>query len=52
MYRLVMELRPTGDVTEYTATVAYELLKEGEDGRQKVDSVKFILRAEGNVLVY
>lgn len=47
--RFVVELNPTGDVTEYTATVAYELLKEGEEGRQKVDSVKFILRAEGSV---
>lgn len=46
--RFVVELHPTGEVTEYTATVAYELLKEGEEGRQKVDSVKFILRAEGN----
>ena len=44
-----MELHPTGEVTEYTATVAYELLREGEEGRQKVDSVKFILRAEGSV---
>lgn len=44
-----MELHPTGEVTEYTATVAYELLREGEEGRQKVDSVKVILRAEGKV---
>lgn len=44
-----MELHPTGEVTEYTATVAYELLKEGEEGRQKVDSVNLILRAEGNL---
>lgn len=44
-----MELHPNGDVTEYTATVAYELLKEGEEGRQKVDSVKLILRAEGKL---
>ncbi|KAJ4919646.1 hypothetical protein JOQ06_027831 [Pogonophryne albipinna] len=34
-------------ITEYTATIAYELLREGEEGRQKVDSVKFVLRAEG-----
>ncbi|KAG7509082.1 apolipo B-100-like [Solea senegalensis] len=40
-----VELHPTGEVTEYTATVAYELLLEGE-GRHKVDSVKFTLRAE------
>lgn len=44
-----MELHPTGEVTEYTATIAYELLKEGDDGRQKVDSVKFVLTAEGNL---
>uniref|UniRef100_A0A8P4GC27 Vitellogenin domain-containing protein n=1 Tax=Dicentrarchus labrax TaxID=13489 RepID=A0A8P4GC27_DICLA len=45
--KFAVELHPTGEVTEYTATVAYELLREGEGGRQKVDSVKFILRAEG-----
>uniref|UniRef100_A0A671WBY7 Apolipoprotein B-100-like n=1 Tax=Sparus aurata TaxID=8175 RepID=A0A671WBY7_SPAAU len=45
--KFAVELHPTGEVTEYTATVAYELLGEGEEGRQKVDSLKFILRAEG-----
>ncbi|KAM3603472.1 uncharacterized protein V6R79_023045 [Siganus canaliculatus] len=45
--KFVVELHPTGEVTEYTATVAYELLREGEEGKQKVDSVKFLLRAEG-----
>lgn len=44
-----MELHPTGKVTEYTATIAYELLREGDDGRQMVDSVTLILRAEGNL---
>ncbi|XP_023270961.1 apolipoprotein B-100-like [Seriola lalandi dorsalis] len=47
---LEMTLKAFGyeiDMMEYTATVAYELLREGEEGRQKVDSVKFILRAEG-----
>lgn len=44
-----MELHPTGEVTEYTASIAYELLREGDDGRHKVDSVKFILKAEGNL---
>lgn len=43
-----MEMHPTGEVSEYTATLAYELLREGEEGRQKVDSIKFVLRAEGN----
>ncbi|KAL6095861.1 uncharacterized protein ACO6RY_09696 [Pungitius sinensis] len=46
--KFAVELHPNGDVTEYTATVAYELLKEGEEGRQKVDSVKFVLKAEGS----
>ncbi|KAM9339237.1 apolipoprotein B-100-like [Symphorus nematophorus] len=45
--KFAVELHPTGEVTEYTATIAYELLREGEEGRQKVDAVKFILRAEG-----
>ncbi|CAB1436575.1 unnamed protein product [Pleuronectes platessa] len=45
--KFAVELHPTGEVTEYTATVAYELLREGEEGRQKVDSVKLIVRAEG-----
>ncbi|KAM6906389.1 apolipoprotein Bb, tandem duplicate 1 [Lycodopsis pacificus] len=46
--QFAVELHPTGEVTEYTATVAYELLREGEEGRHKVDSVKFVLRAEGS----
>ncbi|XP_065144413.2 apolipoprotein B-100 [Paramisgurnus dabryanus] len=45
--RLAFELQPTGDVTEYTATVSYALLREGKEGRHKVDSVKIVLRAEG-----
>ncbi|XP_061890747.1 apolipoprotein Bb, tandem duplicate 1 [Entelurus aequoreus] len=42
-----LELHPTGEITEYTATLAYELLKEGDEGKHKVDALKFILRAEG-----
>ncbi|XP_076021486.1 apolipoprotein B-100-like [Genypterus blacodes] len=45
--KFAVELHPAGEVTEYTATIAYELLREGEEGRQKVDSVKLSLRAEG-----
>ncbi|CAJ1077021.1 apolipoprotein B-100-like [Xyrichtys novacula] len=45
--KFAVELHPTGEVSEYSATLAYELLREGEEGRQKVDSVKFVLRAEG-----
>ncbi|XP_068433473.1 apolipoprotein B-100-like [Clinocottus analis] len=46
--KFAVELHPNGEVIEYTATVAYELLREGEEGRQKVDSVKLVLRAEGS----
>ncbi|KAK3537618.1 hypothetical protein QTP70_017011 [Hemibagrus guttatus] len=45
--RFAMELQPTGDVTEYTATVSYEVLKEGKEGRHKVNSLVFSLKAEG-----
>ncbi|KAM4600708.1 apolipoprotein B-100-like [Polymixia lowei] len=45
--KMAVELHPTGEVTEYSATIAYELLKEGDEGRQKVDSVKMVLKAEG-----
>uniref|UniRef100_A0A674EI14 Apolipoprotein Bb, tandem duplicate 1 n=1 Tax=Salmo trutta TaxID=8032 RepID=A0A674EI14_SALTR len=45
--KLAVELHPTGEVTEYTATIGYELLREGEEGRQKVDTVKMVLKAEG-----
>ena len=41
-----MELEPTGQVTEYTATIAYELLTEGEVP-EKVDTLKITLMAEG-----
>lgn len=43
----VLGIQPTGDITEYTAAFAYELLNEGKEGRQKVDSLKMILKAEG-----
>ncbi|CAL9691969.1 unnamed protein product [Knipowitschia caucasica] len=45
--KFAMELEPTGEVSEYTATLAYELLREGEEGKQKVDAFHFVLRAEG-----
>ncbi|KAF6723984.1 Apolipoprotein B-100 [Oryzias melastigma] len=43
-----IDIEPTEEVTEYTATVAYKLLSEGSEGRHKVDSLKIILRAEGD----
>lgn len=47
----MIDIRPTRDVTEYTASIAYKPLSEGKDGRQKVDSVKFALRAEGLIVL-
>jgi len=46
-HSFVLTIQPTGDITEYTATISYELLNEGKEGRQKVDSLKMILQAEG-----
>ncbi|XP_041832055.1 apolipoprotein B-100-like [Melanotaenia boesemani] len=43
-----VDIKPTKEVSEYTATIAYELLSEGKDGHQKVDSLKMTLRAEGS----
>ncbi|KAK2890072.1 hypothetical protein Q8A73_018372 [Channa argus] len=42
-----VNIEPTNEVSEYTATIAYKLLSEGKDGRQKVDSLKMTLKAEG-----
>ncbi|XP_056150457.1 apolipoprotein B-100-like [Lampris incognitus] len=42
-----VDLQPTGEVSEFTATIAYKLLSEGKEGRHKTDSLKMILRAEG-----
>lgn len=42
----VLELEPTGQVTEYTASIAYELQEEGEVP-EKVDALKITLVAEG-----
>lgn len=47
-----MELQPTGDVSEYTATVSYEVLKEGKEGRHKVDTLVASLNAEGKSYSY
>ncbi|XP_061478674.1 apolipoprotein B-100 [Rhineura floridana] len=42
--RYEVELQPTGEVKEYTASANYELKKEEED---LVDTLKFIAQAEG-----
>ncbi|XP_068573744.1 apolipoprotein B-100 isoform X2 [Cebidichthys violaceus] len=45
--RFAVEIQPTGEVSEYTATINNEILREGKKGRHKVDSLKLTLRAEG-----
>ncbi|XP_032399124.1 apolipoprotein B-100 [Etheostoma spectabile] len=42
-----LDIAPSTEVSEYTATIAYKLLSEGKDGRQKIDSLQLALRAEG-----
>ncbi|KAJ7991201.1 hypothetical protein DPEC_G00294790 [Dallia pectoralis] len=46
--RLSLEIQPLGKVTEYTAAITSETLREGKEGRQKVDYLKLTLRAEGD----
>lgn len=50
--RFVVDIKPSKEVSEYTATIAYELLSEGKDSRQKVDSLKLALRAEGMSILF
>uniref|UniRef100_UPI003AAA740B apolipoprotein B-100 n=1 Tax=Centroberyx gerrardi TaxID=166262 RepID=UPI003AAA740B len=45
--RFAVEIQPTGEVSEYTATITGETLREGREGRHKVDSLKLTLKAEG-----
>ncbi|GAB1297285.1 Apolipoprotein B-100 [Apodemus speciosus] len=42
--RYELELRPTGEVEQYSASATYELLKED---RSLVDTLKFLVQAEG-----
>lgn len=52
LLRFVVDIRPTEEVSEYTASIAYKLLVEGKDGQQAVDSLKFALRAEGMSILF
>ncbi|KAL6485915.1 hypothetical protein MHYP_G00053070 [Metynnis hypsauchen] len=45
--KIAVDICPTDAVTGYTATFSYELLNEGNDGRQKSDSLRMILRSDG-----
>ncbi|KAM8832925.1 apolipoprotein B-100-like [Spinachia spinachia] len=46
--KFAIDIEPSKDVSEYTATIAYKLLSEGKEGQHKVDSLKLALRAEGS----
>ncbi|KAM3595280.1 uncharacterized protein V6R79_021014 [Siganus canaliculatus] len=46
--RVAVEIQPTGKISEYTAILTEETLREGKKGRHKVESLKLILRAEGD----
>uniref|UniRef100_A0A3B4FGW7 Apolipoprotein Ba n=1 Tax=Pundamilia nyererei TaxID=303518 RepID=A0A3B4FGW7_9CICH len=46
--RFAVEIQPTGTVSEYTATIADETVREGKRGRHKVETLKLILKAEGD----
>ncbi|KAJ7988064.1 hypothetical protein DPEC_G00319760 [Dallia pectoralis] len=44
--KYAVEIHPTGDVTEFTATIDYKLLR-GDNGRPKADIVDVVFKAEG-----
>lgn len=44
VFRFELELKPTGEVEQYSASVTYELQREGE---AFVDVLKFVTHAEG-----
>uniref|UniRef100_A0A667Z134 Apolipoprotein B n=1 Tax=Myripristis murdjan TaxID=586833 RepID=A0A667Z134_9TELE len=45
--RFAVEIQPTGEVSDYTATITSETLRAGKEGQHKVDSLKLTLKAEG-----
>lgn len=44
IFRFELELRPTGEVEQYSASATYKLQKEGG---ALVDTLKFVTQAEG-----
>lgn len=48
--RFAVEIQPTGEVSEYTATITDETLREGKKGRHKIESLKLTLKAEGTFI--
>lgn len=51
-FRFAVEIQPTGTVSEYTATITDETVREGKRGRHKVETLKLTLKAEGNTIKY
>lgn len=49
LLRFAIEIQPTGEVSEYTATITDETLREGKRGRNKVESLKLVLKTEGTI---
>lgn len=45
--RFAIEIQPTGEISEYTATITSETLRDGKKGRHKVETLKLTLKAEG-----
>lgn len=44
IFRFELELKPTGEVEQYSASATYELQREDES---LVDTLKFVAQAEG-----
>lgn len=47
LFRFAVEIQPTGEVSEYTASLTRKMLKDGKD---RITAVKLSLKAEGEVL--
>ncbi|XP_072305812.1 uncharacterized protein [Eucyclogobius newberryi] len=43
----LVDIRPVDEAVEYTATISYNLLAEGKDDREKVDTVNVAMKVEG-----
>lgn len=47
--RFAVEIQPTGEISEYTATMTSKTLREG---RHKTETLQLTLKAEGTVIRY
>ena len=44
--RFAVEIQPTGEVSEYSAVITSETLRD-EEGRREMETLKLTLKAEG-----